>query len=118
MLDLIAKGADIATGTRPYRARLAEYVFSWYSKRKLGIPDPLCGLRAYRADIFRKCRSIERRYSVGTQILFEAKRHGFSIMHGSISLNTRKDSPRFGNRVFANLKIFFGLLNMALRYGF
>jgi len=114
----IEKGAGIAIGQRPYKARFAEYLFSLYSEKKIGISDPLCGLRAYSSNTLERISYVEKIYSVGTQVLFEAGKKGIIIEQEKISLNKRKDKPRFGNIIVANIKILYGMINMILKYGF
>ncbi len=106
MIDPILKGeADLVVGKRPYHARISEYLFAFVAKLKAGIDDPLCGLKAYRSDIYRKVGHFDCRSSIGTELMFTAHRRGYRIVQRPIHLNRRKDVPRFGRSLMANYKI-------------
>lgn len=104
--------ADIVVGRRPYRARFGERVFGWVGKRKAGIDDPMCGLKAYRTEVYRRIGYYDRVGSIGTELLFTAVRGGFRAAQRDIRLNRRKDTPRFGRTLKANYKILRAVLKI------
>lgn len=111
VIEPILRGeADLVVGLRPYRARFTEHIFAWVSKAKAGIDDPLCGLKAYRAEVFRKVGHFDKRQSIGTELMFRARKQGFRIEQRRIALEKRRDVPRFGRAVKANYKIFKAIL--------
>lgn len=113
ILEPILEGrADIVVGRRPYRARFGEHVFAWVGRHKAGIDDPMCGLKAYRTEVYRKIGHYDRVGSIGTELLFTAVRRGFRVAQKDIRLNRRKDTPRFGRTLKANYKILRAVLKI------
>lgn len=98
--------ADLVVGRRPQYARIMEYLFAFVAKRKVGIDDPLCGLKAYRVEVYKDVGYFDRISSIGTQLMFKAKNKGYRIIQKDIFLTKRKDTPRFGKSIKANYKIF------------
>jgi len=119
MLAPIEKGeADIVVGEREERFRRpSEALFKLYFKGKTGLNDPVCGLKAYNAEVFRKIGFFDRVGSIGTEIVLVAARAGFKIAQKKIKIRARRDSPRFGNRISGNLKMVAGLFKLILKYG-
>ena len=82
-------------------ARVAEYYFSFIAKIKANIDDPLCGLKAYHIKVYNDIGYFDRISSIGTQLMFNAKRRGYKLVQENVTLNEREDIPRFGKRVIA-----------------
>jgi len=113
MVALILKGdADLVVGKRPRHVRITEQLFAFVAKRKAGIDDPLCGLKAYRSEIYKDIGYFDRISSIGTQLMFKAKRKGYKVIQKDISLARRKDDPRFGKSIKANYKIFKAIIRI------
>jgi len=108
---ILKNKADIVVGIRPYRARLMEYVFAWYGKKK-GISDPLCGMKAYKTEVYNDIGFFDNIQSIGTQLVFSAQKKGYRINEIPIRLRKRRDVPRFGRVIKANMKMFFALLRL------
>ena len=102
--------ADVVVGKRPHYARIAEYLFAVVAKIKANIDDPLCGLKAYHIRVYTDIGYFDRIASIGTQLMFNAKRRGYGVIQKNITLNERVDIPRFGRRVKANLRIFKAII--------
>lgn len=102
--------ADVVIGRRPNHARIAEYLFAFVGKIKADINDPLCGLKAYAIKVYKDIGYFDRISSVGTQLIFNAKKRGYNLTQRDITLNKRNDAPRFGTRVKANWKIFKAII--------
>jgi glycosyltransferase involved in cell wall biosynthesis len=106
IIEPILKGeADVVVGRRPHYSRIAEYLFAFIARIKAGIDDPLCGLKAYRIDVYKDIGYFDRISSIGTQCMFNARKRGYRLIQKNITLNERDDIPRFGKRVKANWKI-------------
>lgn len=103
---ILNREADVVVGKRPHYARIAEYLFAFMAKVKANIDDPLCGLKAYHIKVYKDIGYFDRISSIGTQLIFSAKKKGYSIVQENITLNERGDSPRFGRGIKANWKIF------------
>lgn len=102
---------DVVVGKRPRHARISEYLFAFISKIKANIDDPLCGLKAYHINVYKDIGYFDKISSIGTQLMFNAKKRGFSVVQKNITLNKRDSVPRFGTKVKANWKIFKAIVN-------
>ena len=102
--------ADVVVGKRPHYARITEYLFAFVAKIKVNIDDPLCGLKAYHIRVYTDIGYFDKITAIGTQLMFNAKRKGYSVIQKKITLNERGDVPRFGRRVKANLRIFKAII--------
>lgn len=109
---ILAGRADVVVGRRPETARLTEYLFGWYTGRRLGVADPLCGFKAYRSEVYGAVGYFEQFSSIGTQLLFEAAKHGYTIREVPLSLDKREDESRFGQQFEANFKIALALFRI------
>ena len=98
-------GADVVIGVRDRRQRIAEHVFALVSHLLWGIRDPLCGMKAYRMELYRELGHFDVYCSIGTELaIYGARRHK-NIIQVAMMTQDRADSPRFGRRFNANLKI-------------
>jgi len=115
IIEPILRGeADVVVGKRPRYARFAEYLFAFIAKSKINIDDVLCGLKAYHIRVYRDVGYFDRISSIGTQLVFDAKKRGYRVIQRNIILNERGDTPRFGKRVKANWKIFKAIIKIML----
>ena len=113
MIDPLLSGeADVVVGRRSCYARAAEHLFKFVAMKKAGINDPLCGFKAYRAEVFRDVGYFDRIGSIGTQLMFEARHKGYRVVERDIRVSLRVDHSRFGNRWRANLKIFMAMIRI------
>jgi glycosyltransferase involved in cell wall biosynthesis len=111
IIEPISNGeADVVVGKRPHYARIAEHLFAIVAKIKAKIDDPLCGLKAYHINVYNDIGYFDRISSIGTQLMFNAKKREYRLIQKNITLNERDDIPRFGRRVKANWKIFKAIL--------
>ena len=119
MLSLIeGNKADFVIGIRPWRIRLSEKIYRRFSKWKIGVIDPLCGFKAFRADVYKKIGYYDSMRSIGTEFMFAVKRNGYRIGQVEISLNPRVDIPRFegGSSLKAELSIFLAMVKVMVKY--
>lgn len=107
--------ADVVVGKRPRHARISEYLFAFISRVKIGIDDPLSGLKAYSIDVYKDIGYFDRISSVGTQLIFNAKKRGYRVVQKDIMLSKRNDMPRFGKKFMANWKIFKAVFQILCR---
>ena len=108
---LINSGYDVVIGVRSKFQRFSEYVFSWVSKFKWGIKDPLCGLKAYSIIVYKKLGHFSSYESIGTELCIFSQNLDFKIAQIPVKINDRSDKPRFGNRLSANIRILCALFN-------
>lgn len=108
--ELFDKEVDIVAGVRVNSQRFSEYIFKVISKYVWGLKDPLCGLKGYRMDIYKKFGTFDTFNSIGTELLIRASIKNKKISQINVNINKRIDKPRFGNIIYANYKIFKALL--------
>lgn len=102
--------ADVVVGKRPHYAKAAEYLFAFMLKAKVGIDDPLCGLKAYHIKVYKDIG-----YSAGgARLLFGAKRKGYIVAQENIILHERDGIPRVGRLtpIGRNWKTFKTMIKM------
>lgn len=106
--------ADIVVGQRKEFPRFSEYLFSIYSKNKIGVPDPINGFKAIKSDIIKKIGYFDKIESLTSQILFNAHRSGSKIQNVKINVKKRKDESRIGGIIKSNYKILKSLTRIIL----
>ncbi len=111
LISELDAGADVVVGIRDKRQRLAEHVFAWVSYMKWGVRDPLCGMKAYRLDIYQELGHFDSYDSIGTELAIFAAKNGKMISQIPVKTRERADAPRFGSRYLANTRIFRALWN-------
>ena len=110
-LKSLDKGFQIVLGVRPYKQRLAEYLFAFFLNKKFGIKDPFCGLKGYDSKIFKDNKNIFTYNSIGTEVLLKNIYNIKRIKQIKIKLKVRLDKPRFGNILTANIKLLLAMFN-------
>lgn len=111
VVDVCRLGAeDLVIGVRPKSARLAERVFSFYSYKRFGIVDPLCGMKGYRSGAILPSDLCDQEDTINFRICKMMALRSCKICQISIGINERKDVPRFGGFLNANIKIFKALI--------
>lgn len=108
--------ADVVVGIRPYNQRISEKIFSKYARKKIGITDPLCGIKAYSEETYINVGHFDSLNSIGTELMFNCHKHGYRIKEVEIQMNKRKGKTRFGNVFRSNLKIFAALFRIYLKF--
>lgn len=118
IIDPIKKGeADVVVGVRPYQQRVSEKIFSRYTKKKIGINDPLCGVKAYSAEAYRTIGYFDKINSIGTELLFNCHKKNMRIKEVKIHMEKRhKGKTKFGNILKANLKIIIALFKVYMKF--
>lgn len=103
--------ADIVLGQRPKGRHFGEKIFALYTRLRYNIPDPLCGLKAYRREVYDRVGHFDTIGSIGTQLMLEGVRRNFRLALVPITLRARgADTSRFyADNIRANMKIFKAL---------
>jgi len=104
-IDLLEQGFEVIVGIRSKFQRIAEYIFSWFSSWRWGVRDPLCGMKAYRIDVYNQLGCFDSYGSIGTELAIYAAYKKLKIAQQPIKVEERKDRPRFGNGFYANIVI-------------
>jgi glycosyltransferase involved in cell wall biosynthesis len=111
------QGADVVIGRRNKKQRISEYIFSFFSSFKWGISDPLCGLKAYKIDLYNQLGAFHSFNSVGTQLAIFASKNKNNIKEVPIKIRKRKGKSRFGGSFKGNYKIIMALYINIKKYG-
>jgi len=105
VLDHLHAGYAMVIGIRERSARFGEAVFACYTRLRFGLPDPLCGLKAYRIDVYRELGHFDSYGSIGTELMLYAIRTGKRFTTVPVEIAPRHSAPRFAHRWRANTKI-------------
>ena len=110
VVGALAADVDLVIGYRERRPRIAEQLMARVFMRLWGIKDPLCGLKAFRLDLYRARGMHGKTYaSIGTEVMLQYLRAGARAVQIPIVIKMRADAPRFGNRIGANARILASL---------
>jgi len=104
-INELKNGVDLVLGIRPNPARIAEKLFMYYTRSKFKWYDPLCGMKGYSMELYRKCGHFDSRGSIGTELATYGLVNSFSYAQIYIEITKRKDQPRFSSIFKANFKI-------------
>jgi glycosyltransferase involved in cell wall biosynthesis len=108
---------DLVLGVRPNTARLAETVFSAYTRWRFAVPDILCGIKAYRIGLYRTLGYFDRNQMIGTELALACLRRGATFKLIPVPIHPRQGAPRFARTLTANWLIFRAFL-LALKADF
>ena len=114
-IESIDRGADAVIGNRIKKARFSEVVFSWVAIILWRIKDPLCGMKAYRLELYREMGYFDSYGSIGSELCIFAAKRNYSISQISIDVCERLDEPRVGNALKANLTILRAIILSILK---
>lgn len=104
-IEAINQGADIVVGVRNKRQRIGEYIFALYTKIRFKIDDPLCGLKAYKIQIYKKLGHFDSYRSIGTELMIFAVKSNCKVTQIYFQVIDRPGKSRFGDIFFGNMKI-------------
>lgn len=106
MVRQLEEGSCIVVGIRPFMARWSERLFGLWTVLRWGVPDPLCGMKAYRSELFDRFDRFDRYKSIGTDLLLRALRAGLPVSTLPVNCHPRNQGPsRFGSGWPAHRKI-------------
>lgn len=105
LAPLLAGECDLVLGIRPAAARTAEWLFNLYTRVRFGVPDILCGMKAYRMAVYRAHGRFDGSRSIGTELALAALRRGARVQTMPVPVRPRIGAPRFGSTIRANLRI-------------
>ncbi len=102
---LLEGSVELVLGVRPRPARVAEWLFSRYARLQFGIPDILCGVKAFALSVYRARRQAAEQHSINTALALAAVRAGESFALVPVAVLPRVGRPRFGGAWRANWRI-------------
>lgn len=100
--------ADLVLGQRPGNRHWGEGIFAKYTRMRYGVPDPLCGLKAYTRAVYDRVGFFDSLSSIGSELSLRAIKHGYNHALVPITLHSRADgdNSRFYEMNFrGNMKI-------------
>jgi glycosyltransferase involved in cell wall biosynthesis len=109
-IDQINAGSDVVFGVRSRFQRFSEHAFSWYTQTRHGIKDPLCGMKAYKANIYRALGHFDSYGSIGTELMLFSVKNKYHFSEVSFVVRERIGKSRFGPIIIGNYKIFRSML--------
>lgn len=101
---------DLVCGVRPHYARFAEFVIGQYFQIFYKVRDPLCGMKSYKLESYRRVGFFDSQKLVGSELLLRCLKFGDRVIQVSVPIHEREDKPRFGSTWRANMKILKALL--------
>ena len=104
-IDAIDSGSDVVVGIRSRRQRAAEHLFAWYTGFRFGVKDPLCGMKAYRTNVYKAQGHFDVYGSIGTELTIFAAKNGYRVGQIAFEVRERSGQSRFGQILLGNYKI-------------
>ena len=111
----LKQGVNLVLGVRPKTARVAEWIFMLYTQMKFNWKDPLCGMKGYSMELYRKQGYFDSYCSIGTELAYFGLLHNYSYVQLPITIENRLDVSRFDSVMRSNWRIIKSLFNMVLR---
>lgn len=96
---------DIVIGIRNKKARISEKIFGLVTKFLFGVEDPLCGIKAYKIELYNELGYFDSYKSIGTELLLFSLKKKKKIEQINIQIGERDGVPRFAGLIIANIKI-------------
>jgi len=107
--------ASMGIGERQELTRFGEKVFARFVRR-YGVRDPLCGLKAYRREVYEAVGYFDTVGSIGTELMLTALKLGFSMARVPIEVVPRADTSRFYRNVIrGNVRILRAMVRVLLK---
>lgn len=101
---------DLVCGVRPHYARFAELVIGQYFNLFFKVKDPLCGMKSYKLESYRRIGFFDSQRLVGSELLLRCLKMGDRVIQVPVPIHEREDKPRFGSTWKANIKILKALI--------
>lgn len=116
ILSSLSRGdARLVLGRRPKPARVSEALFAAYANMRFGVKDPLCGLKGYCVELFKRAVLVHKYNSIGSVLALESIRNNASFLEIPIQISERQGTSRLGRSLKANWVILKALTN-TIRY--
>jgi|SaaInlV_100m_DNA_6_1039743.scaffolds.fasta_scaffold09677_2 glycosyltransferase involved in cell wall biosynthesis len=112
----IRSGNDLALGVRDKFPRISETLFSLYSYNKFGIKDPMCGMKAYKIDLYKKVGYFDSCKLVGSELAFRLVSDGNKFEQIPFLIESRHGKSKYGGAFLANVRIMRALLLTFFKY--
>ena len=105
-LDRLEKHAHVVLGIRSTgAARFSEMLFNRYTRFRFGVPDILCGLKAFRTEAYARHRNCTGAASVHTALALALLREGATFALVPVPVHPRRGRSRYGGVWRGNIRI-------------
>ena len=111
MISLVNnKNYDIVLGIRKKLPRFSERTFAFLTNLKYSIKDITCGMKCYKASLYKQFKFKQDFNSIGTFLTLISLKKNYKV--GKIDINTkeREDISRYGININSEIKIFYSLI--------
>ncbi len=105
VLSLLRENFSMVVGRRNTKNRFIEYIFGLLSSLAFGIHDPLCGMKGYSSDFYKRYGFFDKQKMIGTELLALAIRDNISIKETRVNVQKRDGESRFGGALASFIKI-------------
>ncbi|HVC24880.1 MAG TPA: glycosyltransferase family 2 protein [Acidimicrobiales bacterium] len=103
--------ASAVLGVRPDFARPSERLFALYARHRYGVPDLLCGMKAFSSGAVERHRTALGRPSIGTGLALACLRAGEAVEVVAVPVRAREGPSRFGDNLSAEMRVLRALLD-------
>lgn len=102
----MTEGVALVLGVRESgAARWSEALFNFYARARFGVPDILCGMKAFRTEAYRSSPALAARPSVHTALALALLRAGRPFRLIPVAVRSRPGQSRFGGAWRGNIRI-------------
>ena len=101
---------DIVVGIRKELPRLSERIFAFFTNIKFSINDITCGMKCYKASLYKKYRFKKDFNSIGTYLTLISLKKKYYVKKVYINTKSREDISRYGININSELKIIYSIL--------
>lgn len=98
-------GVSLVLGVRDRKQRFSEHLFAAVTTLLYGIRDPLCGMKGYRMELYRRLGHFDAYGSIGTELALFAVKNGERFVQVEVPTFDRQGTPRFARLLRANYLI-------------
>ena len=117
-IHILQQGTMLVVGKRSKKNRLIESLFGLLTTLSFRINDPLCGMKGYQSEIYKKYKCFDSKKMIGTQILAYCLRDKIKIKEITVEVKKREDMSRYGggfSSFIRILRVIFIFFSIALR---
>ena len=109
-VNKLKSGYNLVLGVRSKTQRISESVFKLYTKKRYKWNDPLCGMKGYSMDLYKKQGFFDSYNSIGTELSLFGLANNERFCEIPIRIYDRVDKPRFSSLIQSNISIIKALL--------